>query len=248
MSWFLTFWFMLPLVWGVMWMMSVSNHGVHEALEQTQVDAVALSLCHSRKNDLIPRIQEVNHEIELVQESMDAIMRACEAAPPVGCAYAYLALMAPAATGAILEAKQFTDALTFSQEEEARFWSLAEKNELSGKLTREPRIISPGAGLYREILNPHRQAWQMFTGIQWPKKWLPSANFESRNSYSLRYLPQRVFLKKPPPPELASQKPVNRIELMQVEEGSFNEPNRVALESKCSVRWVNNHTRVRRLK
>ncbi len=194
MTWFLAL-LTVPLAILMIWAMEVSNHNALSASEQVRLDAVTLSLCHSRKAFLQSSIQKLNRSIQLIQWEMEAAAAAC--AIPAACPTAVRILRASAISAKVLMSSQDTESKIFAGLQTQRAAQLLQKNKLAigmsdtGLLSIHPMILPGKSGLKRETLSPRLKNYESLFEIKWPQKLVPENDFEDRNTYTSSLRPFR---------------------------------------------------------
>lgn len=187
--------FSIPLAAAIAWGLSMSNHYTQTASEQTRLDAVSLSICHSRKSFLENEVFSVNESIAAIQLQMDVLAMEC-LATELGCAAAIPALTALSTEASVLMFEQDAATSTYGLRISRRLQELVRENVLNrgGKFEIQKNISNGGAGLKRENLRADRQTFQTALGIPWPRQLFPTISFEKENRFSANFLPERKFM------------------------------------------------------
>lgn len=171
---------------------TVTNAMVQEASAQVRLDALTLSLCHSRKADLEAHLDPPNKNIQRIATQMDGLALQCLSLPH-DCPSILPTLHILSTKGQMLMTLQDVSLNSFHLRQARRKQSLRLENDLlerAGMLMSKEEILSGHSGLDREVLPPDRITYEQALGVTWPKRLLPNNRFTEVNEYSFSWRPK----------------------------------------------------------
>jgi len=184
--------FTIPILSAFALALNVSNHRMNAASEQSRLDAISLSLCHSRKAFLESEIFEMNDEIESLQLTMDALAIECLANLEI-CPALMPTLQTKAVQGMGLMLKEAASLASYPLRATQRFQELKLANQLNQTRLRRS-IAGRSSGLSLELLRPDQIAYQTALAVKWPRRLVPHPGFQNANTYGLDFLPSRSMM------------------------------------------------------
>jgi len=196
--------FIPPLFFGFLWNSTWIAQSANHALEQVQLDAVSLSLCHQNKEFLETAVRKTNQKIRAIQNSLSVTGASCLAefaiasasfTPVLAAADLQVCVstrMRPLEVSAFLiEQSQMLASQEFSAYRRREFKILLRKNHLNEKYVRGAWFLPPEAGLRRAPLSLEHQsiAYELSLlghSVHWPK-FLVSKPLSFTRSFSARF-------------------------------------------------------------
>jgi hypothetical protein len=190
----------LPLCALAAWVLMTAGHQAYRVSEQVRLDALALSLCHTRKNFIDTHVVRQNRKLAQIEATMDALAIPCVASAIAGplaelaCDGARKELQHLSHAANSLQLKQDSARATYSAREAKALARITERNALDQKHGRLKFVTKTWAledGFAREELNSLHSSLQNYFGISWPRRLVPDASFASLHQWDFEFFPNR---------------------------------------------------------
>lgn len=191
---------MIPLALLSALILNVFGNWAHTTSEQVRLDALALSLCHSRRLFILENFEKINGPIKALQNAMDAAAYRCVLAPPqikpAVCRQSQLLLKQLSEKGKSFENMQEIKRRMYPSEERSLKSRLAQNNQLTsteGNLQTSSLITSFQDGFSRETTKLFRKGWEALLSVKWPQTLVRDETFERLHSYHAGFQPRRAL-------------------------------------------------------
>jgi len=187
--------FALPVSLLVGLLLNQFGGWAHRSSEQVRLDAVVLSLCHHRQHFIISKIESLNAKIQMTLKKMDAFAPPCDSAPPHLKAATCAIFYGLSVFGKSLEILQTERLLGYHFSRRELLHRLVSENQLdstNGKFSWGQRSL--GEGFKREKVDLSRSRYKSIPLTAWPRKLIPSQNFNSANRFFGEFLPIRLLV------------------------------------------------------